>query len=64
MIIGSSPFQILHEFRVSILLEGYAAPFKASDIAENITVRPEAVTLTYSHPAFTIRQQYFGAMHL
>ena len=35
--------------------EGYPLDIPGPEIARTITVRPEATTLTYSHPAFTVR---------
>lgn len=54
------PLKILDEFDLSFQLEGFPASFKASDLAININVRPEATTFTYAHPAFTVKQIIFA----
>lgn len=54
------PFKILHSFRFSIVLEGRSEVLEANDIAERITVRPEAVTITYVADTFTLREHIFA----
>lgn len=50
------PFKILHSFKLSIVLEGESRIYDARDLAERITVRPEAVTITYVADEFTLSQ--------
>ena len=54
------PFQILHSFRLSIVLEGENQIFDARDLTERITVRPEIVTITHVADAFTIKEHIFA----
>jgi glycogen debranching enzyme len=48
------PFKLLHGLQMAVLMEGQAYPF--------VTVRPEALTIVYSHPAFTLRQTCFAPL--
>lgn len=50
------PFRILHGLRLGFQPEGAPEPLAGSDYAATATVRPEAVTITYTHPLFTVRQ--------
>ncbi|MDH7559708.1 MAG: hypothetical protein QHJ34_05675 [bacterium] len=56
------PFKLLHGLQLAVLMDGQAYPFDASRLARTITVRPEAVTICYSHPAFTMRQTFFAPL--
>jgi glycogen debranching enzyme len=50
------PMKLLDDFELSFRIEGYPLEFRASDLAVEINVRPEATIFTYSHAAFTVRQ--------
>jgi glycogen debranching enzyme len=50
------PMKLLDDFELSFRVEGYPLEFRASDMAVEINVRPEATIFTYSHAAFTVRQ--------
>jgi glycogen debranching enzyme len=54
------PLKLLDSFELSFRLEGYPLDIPGPEIARSITVRPEATTLTYSHPAFTVRHVLFA----
>jgi glycogen debranching enzyme len=54
------PLKILDEFELSFQIDGFPATFSALDNPVNINVRPEATTLTYAHPAFTVKQIIFA----
>ncbi len=56
------PFKLLHGLQLSVLMEGQAYPFDAAQIARTVIVRPEALTIVYSHPAFTLRQTCFAPL--
>ena len=53
------PFRILHDLQLFVQLRGQSQPFELGTIARQVTVRPEATTITYSHPNFTICQTFF-----
>lgn len=55
------PMKVLEDFQLNFSLEGYPTPIPGTEIVRNITVRPEATILTYSHSAFTVRQTLFAS---
>ena len=50
------PLKILEDARLTFNLEDYPVPSDGLAIMRRIEVRPEATTLVYTHPAFTVRQ--------
>src|SRR5437773_1545094 len=56
------PLKLVDDFRLSFRLEGYPLDIEGTDIVAWIQVRPEATVLTYSHPAFTVRQVMFAPL--
>lgn len=50
------PLKILEDARLTFNLEEYPVPSDGLQIMRRIEVRPEATTLVYTHPAFTVRQ--------
>jgi glycogen debranching enzyme len=56
------PLKLVDDFRLSFRLEGYPLDIEGTDIVAWMQVRPEATVLTYSHPAFTVRQVMFAPL--
>jgi glycogen debranching enzyme len=54
------PLKLVDSFELSFRLQGYPLDIPGPEIARTITVRPEATTVTYSHPAFTVRHVMFA----
>ena len=54
------PLKIFDDARLSFAIEDYPVPISGTDIMRRIEVRPEATTLVYTHPAFTVRQIVFA----
>lgn len=54
------PLKILEDARLSFRIDDYPVPIAGTDIMRRIEVRPEATTLVYTHPAFTVRQVLFA----
>ncbi len=50
------PLKVLEDARLTFSLENYPVPSDGLQIMRRIEVRPEATTLVYTHPAFTVRQ--------
>ncbi|PAP75431.1 amylo-alpha-1,6-glucosidase [Rubrivirga marina] len=50
------PLKIFEDARLTFNLEAYPVPSDGLQIMRRIEVRPEATTLVYTHPAFTVRQ--------
>src|SRR5262249_43657322 len=54
------PLKLVDDFRLSFRLAGYPLDIEGTDIVAGIVVRPEATVLSFSHPAFTVRQVLFA----
>ena len=54
------PTKVLSEFGITAELDDYPVPIDVNQHAASIEVTPEMITITYSHPAFTIRQRMFA----
>ena len=54
------PLKIFDDARLTFNLEGYPVPSDGLVAMRRIEVRPEATTLVYTHPAFTVRQTIFA----
>ena len=50
------PLKVFEDARLTFALEDYPVPSDGLQIMRRIEVRPEATTLVYTHPAFTVRQ--------
>ncbi len=53
------PVKLLHDFDLSFQTPLYADPVRGSDVARRVEVTPAGVTITYTHPAFTVRERIF-----
>jgi len=56
------PYQICHGFQLSY--QNNEATIPLAGLAQNIEVRPEATTVTFSHPLFTVRETIFAPIDL
>lgn len=54
------PIKIFEDAKLAFNLEDYPVPSDGLVIMRRIEVRPEATTLVYTHPAFTVRQTILG----
>ena len=54
------PVRVLHGFELSFQTPMYADPVRGRDIARSVEVTPAGATITYVHPAFTVRQRIFA----
>jgi hypothetical protein len=54
------PIKLFHDCRLMVSIEGGDANIDLSAYAKRITARPESITITYSHPQFTIRETIFS----
>jgi hypothetical protein len=50
------PLKVVDDFKLSFRLEGYPLDIDGRSIMTEISIRPEATTLTYAHAAFTVHQ--------
>ena len=54
------PVKLLSHFTIEANVEGYGVPIDVNQQAASIEVRPDRTVITYSHPAFTVRQIMFS----
>jgi hypothetical protein len=53
------PLKLLHDFSLSFQTPLYADPIRGADIARAVEVTPAGATVTYTYPAFTVRERIF-----
>ncbi len=53
------PLKLLHDFRLSFQTPLYAAAIPGADLARTVEVTPGGASITYSFPAFTVRERIF-----
>lgn len=58
------PYQICHGFQLFYQNKEAVIPIPLAGLAQNIEVRPEATTITFSHPLFTISETIFAPVDL
>jgi hypothetical protein len=54
------PVKLLSHFTIEANVEGYGVPIDVNQQSSAIEVRPDRTVITYSHPAFTVRQIMFS----
>jgi hypothetical protein len=57
------PVKLLHDFSLSFQTPLYADPIRGADIARAVEITPAGATVTYAHPAFTVRERIFVPVH-
>jgi glycogen debranching enzyme len=57
------PIKLLHDFRLTVSIEGGDADIDLTTYAQRVIARPESFTIVYSHPQFTIRETIFSPIH-
>ena len=58
------PVKLLSHLTLEANVEGYPVPIDVNQQAGEIEVRPDRTVITYSHPAFTVRQIMFSPDHV
>ena len=56
------PLRILRGFELAFQTPMYADPVRGRDVARSVEVTPAGATITYVHPAFTVRQRIFAPL--
>jgi glycogen debranching enzyme len=54
------PYKILQHTHLTAELDGYGVPIDLNSEAATIDISPERTTITYSHPAITVKQEMFA----
>jgi glycogen debranching enzyme len=57
------PVKLFSHFAIEANVEGYGVPIDVNAQSASIEVRPDRTIITYSHPAFTVRQIMFSPDH-
>jgi hypothetical protein len=57
------PLKLLHDFNLSFQTPLYADPIRGADIARAVEITPAGATITYTHPAFTVRERIFAPVN-
>jgi glycogen debranching enzyme len=55
----SWPIKWLHDFELSFRIPKYTAAIPGRSVATSVVVRPEGITIEYTHEQFTVRQHIF-----
>ena len=64
------PLKLYDDLELHFSIDDYPVPVAGTDVMRRVEVRPEATTLVYTHPAFTVRQVIYapidemGVVHL
>jgi glycogen debranching enzyme len=55
------PLKLLHDFDLKFQTPLFPEPITARNLARRVEVTPAGPVITYTHPAFTVRQRVFAA---
>jgi len=53
------PLKILHDFELAFEIARYASPIEGRSLATSVDIRPESVTIRYTHDSFTVDAVWF-----
>lgn len=56
------PLKLVRDLRLAFRIPEYDEPVEGANVARSVMVRPEGITITYSHATFTVRQHVFVPM--
>ena len=54
------PLKLVHQFELSFLTPLFREPIAGRSIAREVEITPAGPVITYTHPAFTVRQRIFA----
>ena len=54
------PLKVYEDAELHFAIDDYPVPIAGTDIMRRVEVRPEATTLVYTHPAFTVRHVIYA----
>jgi len=52
------PVKLLHDFRLAFKVPEYDEPIPGEQVVRRVIVRPEMMTVVYSHASFTVREHF------
>lgn len=57
------PVKLFHDFRLAFKIPDYTEPIPSASVAKQVIVRPELMTVVYSHATFTVQQHFLVPLH-
>lgn len=57
------PVKLLHDFELGFKIPDYSEPIPGKAVAKRVIVRPELMTVVYSHASFTVKQYFLVPLH-
>lgn len=57
------PVKLLHDFQLAFKVPDYTEPIPGASVARRVIVRPEMMTVVYSHATFTVREHFLVPLH-
>jgi hypothetical protein len=57
------PVKLFHDFELGFKIPDYSEPISGKNVAKRVMVRPEAMTVVYSHASFTVTQHFLVPLH-
>ncbi|UCC49422.1 MAG: hypothetical protein JSV41_04420, partial [Gemmatimonadota bacterium] len=54
----SWPVKLFHDFQLAFKIPDYTEPIPGASVARRVIVRPELMTVIYSHASFTVQQHF------
>jgi glycogen debranching enzyme len=55
--------KLFHSFELSFKIPDYTEPIAGRSVAKRVIVRPELMTVVYSHATFTVKQHFLVPLH-
>jgi glycogen debranching enzyme len=59
----SWPVKLFHDFQLAFKIPDYTEPIPGPSVASRVVVRPEMMTVVYSHATFTVREHFLVPLH-
>jgi glycogen debranching enzyme len=59
----SWPVKLFHDFELAFKIPDYTEPIPGASVARQVIVRPEMMTVVYSHATFTVRQHLLAPLN-
>jgi glycogen debranching enzyme len=56
------PIKLVDDFHLDFRIPDYMEPVRGADVARTVLVRPELLTITYTHATFTVRQHILAPL--
>jgi len=57
------PVKLFHDCQLAFKIPDYTEPIPGASVARRVIVRPELMTVVYSHAAFTVQEHFLVPLH-